>query len=250
MPKQHHILVAQVQDRPGVLNRVASLFRRRMFNIESLTVGHTDQPGVSRMTVVVDGAKTSVEQVMKQLYKLIEVTKVSEVTHEGVVAHELAHSWAGNLVTNATWRDLWLNEGITTYIERRIVEELDGADRAASLGDERQSVHVGVHREADVRPRAQHEPPEVAHVLGDGLGRAGWDHVLAADGEAGRHRDGKGDGQLEKSEPQRRRDAVGAPHGAKRQQHARRWADEQRIDEPARGDFPEQDQGRDHRGSP
>jgi acetolactate synthase-1/3 small subunit len=86
----HHILVAQVQDHPGVLNRVSSLFRRRMFNIESLTVGHTDQPGLSRMTVVVDGAKTSVEQVTKQLYKLIEVTKVSEVTHEGVVAHELA----------------------------------------------------------------------------------------------------------------------------------------------------------------
>nr|MDQ2829961.1 acetolactate synthase small subunit [Chloroflexota bacterium] len=75
---QHHILVAQVQDQPGVLNRVTSLFRRRMFNIESLTVGHTDQPGVSRMTVVVDGARTSVEQVTKQLYKLIEVTKVSE----------------------------------------------------------------------------------------------------------------------------------------------------------------------------
>ena len=45
--KQHHILVAQVQDHPGVLNRVASLFRRRMFNIESLTVGHTDQPGTA-----------------------------------------------------------------------------------------------------------------------------------------------------------------------------------------------------------
>jgi acetolactate synthase-1/3 small subunit len=87
---QHHILVAQVQDQPGVLNRVTSLFRRRMFNIESLTVGHTDQPGVSRMTVVVDGARTSVEQVTKQLYKLIEVTKVSEVTQESVVAHELA----------------------------------------------------------------------------------------------------------------------------------------------------------------
>ncbi|MDQ2831177.1 MAG: acetolactate synthase small subunit, partial [Chloroflexota bacterium] len=70
--------------------RVTSLFRRRMFNIESLTVGHTDQPGVSRMTVVVDGARTSVEQVTKQLYKLIEVTKVSEVTQESVVAHELA----------------------------------------------------------------------------------------------------------------------------------------------------------------
>lgn len=92
MPKQppHHILVAHVQDQPGVLNRVASLFRRRMFNIESLTVGHTDQPGISRMTIVVDGATTDVEQVTKQLYKLIEVIKVSEITHDPAVAHELA----------------------------------------------------------------------------------------------------------------------------------------------------------------
>lgn len=90
MPKQHHILVASVQDQPGVLNRVASLFRRRMFNIESLTVGHTDQPGISRMTIVVDGAMTDVEQVIKQLYKLIEVIKVSEITHDPSVAHELA----------------------------------------------------------------------------------------------------------------------------------------------------------------
>ncbi len=90
MPKQHHILVAHVQDHPGVLNRVASLFRRRMFDIESLTVGHTDQPGLSRMTIVVDGATTDVEQVTKQLYKLIEVVKVSEITHDPAVAHELA----------------------------------------------------------------------------------------------------------------------------------------------------------------
>ncbi|MCX8025238.1 MAG: acetolactate synthase small subunit, partial [Thermanaerothrix sp.] len=50
-----HIIVALVEDKPGVLNRVASLFRRRAFNIESLTVGHTEQPGLSRMTIVVDG---------------------------------------------------------------------------------------------------------------------------------------------------------------------------------------------------
>ena len=53
-----HTLVALVEDKPGVLNRVASLFRRRAFNIESLTVGHTDQPGVSRMTIVIDSNQT------------------------------------------------------------------------------------------------------------------------------------------------------------------------------------------------
>ncbi len=54
-----HIFVVLVEDKPGVLNRVASLFRRRAFNIESLTVGHTDQPGISRMTIVVDGEKVN-----------------------------------------------------------------------------------------------------------------------------------------------------------------------------------------------
>ena len=54
-----HTLVALVEDKPGVLNRVASLFRRRNFNIESLTVGHTDQPNISRMTIVIDSDNTS-----------------------------------------------------------------------------------------------------------------------------------------------------------------------------------------------
>jgi acetolactate synthase I/III small subunit len=84
-----HTVVALVEDRPGVLNRVASLFRRRGFNIESLTVGQTEEAGLSRMTIVVDGATTVVEQVEKQLYKLIDVVKVADITHKGVVAREL-----------------------------------------------------------------------------------------------------------------------------------------------------------------
>ena len=59
---QTHTLVALVEDKPGVLNRVASLFRRRAFNIESLTVGHTEDPGVSRMTIVVDSNQTDAER--------------------------------------------------------------------------------------------------------------------------------------------------------------------------------------------
>ncbi len=85
-----HTVVALVEDRPGVLNRVASLFRRRGFNIESLAVGPTETPGISRMTIVVDGAKTVVEQVEKQLYKLIDVVKVADITHEPIVSRELA----------------------------------------------------------------------------------------------------------------------------------------------------------------
>ena len=85
-----HTLIALVEDRPGVLNRVASLIRRRSFNIESIAVGHSEISGLSRMTIVVDGATTAVEQVRKQLDKLIEVVKVTEITQERIIARELA----------------------------------------------------------------------------------------------------------------------------------------------------------------
>ncbi|MEE8374425.1 MAG: acetolactate synthase small subunit [Dehalococcoidia bacterium] len=85
-----HTLVALVENRPGVLNRVTSLIRRRSFNIESIAVGHSEQEGLSRMTIVVDGATTAVEQVRKQLDKLIEVVKLTDITGEGMIARELA----------------------------------------------------------------------------------------------------------------------------------------------------------------
>jgi acetolactate synthase-1/3 small subunit len=85
-----HTLVALMEDKPGVLNRVANMFSRRAFNIESLTVGHTEQRGISRMTVVVDGTNTDVEQVVKQLYKLIDVLKVSDVTQDKAILRDLA----------------------------------------------------------------------------------------------------------------------------------------------------------------
>lgn len=85
-----HTVIALMEDRPGVLSRVASLFRRRNFNIESLTVGHSEAKGISRMTIVVDGDDATVEQVEKQLYKLIHVTKVVDATAEPAVLRELA----------------------------------------------------------------------------------------------------------------------------------------------------------------
>ena len=85
-----HTLVALVEDKPGVLNRAVSLFRRRGFNIQSLAVGGSERPGLSRMTVVVDGDSATVEQVRKQLDKLINVVRVSDITNEGIVARELA----------------------------------------------------------------------------------------------------------------------------------------------------------------
>ena len=85
-----HTLVALVEDKPGVLNRIASLFRRRAFNIQSLAVGGSEHPGLSRMTIVVGGDTAQVEQVRKQLEKLINVIKVADITEEDIVTRELA----------------------------------------------------------------------------------------------------------------------------------------------------------------
>ncbi len=87
---RRHVLVAIVLDRPGVLNRVSSLMRARNFNIESLTVSHTHEPDVSRMTITLNGDDVAVEQAAKQLYRLIDVLKVQDVTSEPTIEHELA----------------------------------------------------------------------------------------------------------------------------------------------------------------
>ena len=85
-----HTLVALMENKPGVLNRVSGLFRRRNYNIESLSVGHSETPGISRMTIVVGGDERIVEQVVKQLNKLINVTQVVDVSHQPTVVRELA----------------------------------------------------------------------------------------------------------------------------------------------------------------
>jgi acetolactate synthase-1/3 small subunit len=85
-----HRLVAIVVDKPGVLNRVSSLMRARNFNIDSLAVSRTDRPGLSRMTISLRGDDVAVEQAAKQLYRLIDVLKVQDVTAEPTVEHELA----------------------------------------------------------------------------------------------------------------------------------------------------------------
>ncbi len=87
---RYHTIAALVEDKPGVLTRVASLFRRRGFNIASLAVGKSEQTGLSRMTFVVVGDQYTVDQATKQLDKLIDVVRVSDITSEDLVARELA----------------------------------------------------------------------------------------------------------------------------------------------------------------
>ena len=90
MATMKHTLVALVEDKPGVLNRMASLFRRRGFNIDSIAVGHSEVPHLSRMTIVVDGAAATMEQVRKQLDKIVDVVKVSDISGDNIIARELA----------------------------------------------------------------------------------------------------------------------------------------------------------------
>jgi acetolactate synthase-1/3 small subunit len=84
-----HTLSVLVENRPGVLVRVAGLFSRRGFNIDSLTVGRTESPDVSRMTIVVEGDDRFIEQVTKQLHKLIDVLKISDISAEEYVDRDL-----------------------------------------------------------------------------------------------------------------------------------------------------------------
>ena len=88
--EQNHIISAIVEHKPGVLYTVSNLFRRRGFNIESISVGPTEQSDLARMTITVNGDERTIEQVVKQLNKLIDVIKVSRLDPSSIVTRELA----------------------------------------------------------------------------------------------------------------------------------------------------------------
>jgi acetolactate synthase I/III small subunit len=85
-----HILSLQVENQPGVLARIAGLFSRRGFNIDTLTVGPTEDPNISRVTLTVDGALHPIDQVTKQLHKLVNVIKIRDMEPEQTIAREMA----------------------------------------------------------------------------------------------------------------------------------------------------------------
>jgi acetolactate synthase-1/3 small subunit len=84
------VIAALVENKPGVLHSVANMFRRRGFNIESITVGQTEQKGMARMTITVRGDDKTLEQIVKQMNKIIEVVKVTSLEPENIVTRELA----------------------------------------------------------------------------------------------------------------------------------------------------------------
>jgi acetolactate synthase-1/3 small subunit len=128
-----------MEDRPGVLTRVASLFRRRGFNIESLAVGHSETPGISRMTFVVDGDERMVDQAVKQLEKQIDVTRVEDVTDKPVVVRELA---LVRVRTDTQTRaeimqivDVYRAQIVDIALDSLIIQIVGSEDRVTSLID-------------------------------------------------------------------------------------------------------------------
>ncbi len=132
-------LVAWMRDKPGVLSRVTGMMRRRNFNIDSLQVGHSETPGISRMTFVVDGDEHMVDQVIKQLRKLIDVTRVDDISDKPIVAREMA------LVRVATTSEnrseivqivnIYRGEIVDVSMDSMLVQIVGSEDRVDSLID-------------------------------------------------------------------------------------------------------------------
>jgi acetolactate synthase-1/3 small subunit len=118
--QQQHVITALVENHPGVLARVAGLFARRGYNIESLTVSVTEDPAMSRMTILVGGDHTVLEQITKQLHKLIEVLRVVDYTETAAVERELAL-----IKVNAEPRDRGEIMQIVEIFRARIIDMSD-----------------------------------------------------------------------------------------------------------------------------
>jgi acetolactate synthase-1/3 small subunit len=132
-----HTLVAWMRDKPGVLNRVAGMLRRRNFNIDSLQVGHSETPGISRMTFVVDGDEHMVDQVIKQLRKVVDVTRVEDITNRASVAREMA---LVRVRTNTENRseivqivNIYRGEIVDVALDSMVVQIVGSEDRVDSL---------------------------------------------------------------------------------------------------------------------
>lgn len=134
-----YTLIAWMRDKPGVLSRVAGMMRRRNFNIDSLQVGHSETPGISRMTFVVDGNERMVDQVIKQLRKLVDVTRVENISEQPIVVREMALI---RVSTNAENRseivqmvNIYRGEIVDVALDSMIVQIVGSEDRVASLID-------------------------------------------------------------------------------------------------------------------
>ncbi len=134
---KRHTMIAWMEDKPGVLNRVAGLFRRRNFNIESLAVGHSETPGISRMTFVARGTDRDMRQIQTQLDKLINVVDIQDVTNEPVVMRELVlvkvQASNGNRSQVMQIVDIYRASIIDVDLDSMIVQIVGPEDRVESF---------------------------------------------------------------------------------------------------------------------
>jgi len=138
--EQNHIISAIVEHKPGVLYSVANLFRRRGFNIESISVGSTEQSDLARMTITVKGDERTVEQVVKQLNKLIDVIKVSRLNPVSIVTRELALIKVSALDTKArsdviNYADIFRARVVDVSSESLMVEITGDSDKIDAFLD-------------------------------------------------------------------------------------------------------------------
>ncbi len=150
-----HTLIALVENKPGVLNRVASLFRRRNFNIESLNVGQTENPDISRMTIVMDNEMVEARKVEANLYKLVNVIDVQDVTHQPTVARDLAL-----IKVKASPEQRAEVANLASIFRAKIV------DVAAEFGDRRDHRHGGQDRKPARAAQAARRHGNGAHRAG------------------------------------------------------------------------------------
>lgn len=132
-----HTLVAWMRDKPGVLSRVSGLLRRRNFNIDSLQVGHSETPGISRMTFVVDGNEHMVDQVIKQLRKVVDVTRVDDLSDFPTVDREMALVRVGTTAENRSEIvqivNIYRGEIVDVALDSMVVQIVGSEDRVDSL---------------------------------------------------------------------------------------------------------------------
>ena len=159
-----HTFAVYVDNKPGVLNRVSSLFRRRAFNIESLTVGHTETPGVSRMTIVVDTDEYGARRLEANLYKLVPCRRVDNITAAPSISRDLALikvAATGEARTHVMQLvDVYRARIVDVCPESLVIEITGTEDKIDSL--RRSAAAVRRHRDGADRPRrdgARHVPP-------------------------------------------------------------------------------------------
>lgn len=179
---KRHTMIAWMEDKPGVLNRVASLFRRRNFNIESLAVGHSETPGISRMTFVARGNDRELRQVQTQLDKLINVVDIQDVSEEPVVMRELAlikvKASNGNRAQVMQLVDIYRARVIDVDMDTLIVQIVGPEDRVESFikllsnfGIEEMTRTGRVAMTRGPKSQKQHEVEEAVAAYSNGNGQ-------------------------------------------------------------------------------